>query len=362
MSHSAFPVPASFGFRMPAEWEPQEAVWFSWPHNVDTWPGAFPSVPPVFAEIVREISESQRVRINVGDESMAEQARSLLKQHGADLSNVAFHPNPTNDCWARDHGPLYVVRDEHGVRERALIDWGYNSWGEKYPPYDLDNGIPRRISNEFGEFAFEGGMILEGGSIDVNGTGSLLTTTSCLLNPNRNPQLNRAQIESRLRDYLGVENILWLEDGILGDDTDGHIDDITRFVSSTTIVTAIEDDPHDDNHLPLQKNLQLLKQMTNEQGQSFDIVKLPMPQPVYFDNHRLPASYANFLITNDKVLVPTYRCDRDQAALEILKEQFPTRQIVGIDCTHLVWGLGAIHCISQQQPRADRLWIPVSPI
>lgn len=348
-------APAAAGFRMPAEWEPQEAIWLSWPHNPHTWPGAFEPIPAVFAELTTHISESQRVRINVANEEMADEVRKQISQHGATLDNVHFHFNPTNDSWVRDHGPIYVVRDVNGQRERAITNWGYNAWGGKYPPFDLDNEVPQRVSAEFNEQAFEGGMILEGGSIDVNGVGTLLTTTSCLLNKNRNPQLSQTEIEQRLRDFLGVSHILWLGDGIVGDDTDGHIDDITRFVAPNVIVTAIEPDESDENAGPLKQNFELLQQMVDQQGRPLEIVTIPMPDAVFHEGHRLPASYANFLICNQKVLVPVYRCPHDATALAILQEQFPDREVIGIDCTDLAWGLGAIHCVTQQQPLADLL-------
>lgn len=346
-------VPASLGYRMPAEWEPQEAVWLSWPHKLESWPGKFEPVPQVFGEIARHISDSQYVRINVANQTMAAQARDVLVGCGANLGRVTFHFNPTNDAWVRDHGPIYVVRDVNGKRERALTKWGYNAWGDKYPPYDLDNAVPGRIAAEFGEPIFNGGMILEGGSIDVNGAGVLLTTTSCLLNKNRNPHLSQADIEERLKAFLGVSKVLWLGDGIVGDDTDGHIDDITRFVGPRTIVTAIEEDRSSENYHPLQENLELLKTMTDTDGRPFDVVPLPMPEPVYYEDSQLPASYANFLIINTKVLVPTYRCGRDEKAIAVLQGLFPDRQVVGIDCTDLVWGLGAIHCVTQQQPQVS---------
>lgn len=350
-------TPAALGFRMPAEWEPLEAVWLSWPHNEATWPGAFEPVPAVFGRLAAEISETQLVRINVADELFASKVEQVLRQSGANLENVRFHFNATNDSWVRDHGPIYVVRESSdGKRERAMTNWGYNSWGGKYPPFDLDNAVPDRIAAEFDEFQFRGEMILEGGSIDVNGQGMLLTTKSCLLNPNRNPHLTQAQIEERLKSYLGVEKILWLGDGIVGDDTDGHIDDITRFVNADTIVTTIESDTADENHLPLQENLELLEQMTDQAGRPFRIVTLPMPAPIHFDEQRLPASYANFLICNEKVLVPTYRCPQDDEALGVLSDCFPGRRVVGIDCNDLVWGLGAIHCVTQQQPRCDLIY------
>jgi agmatine deiminase len=247
----------------------------------------------------------------------------------------------------RDHGPIYILRDQPSP-ERAIIDWGYNAWGGKYPPFELDDQVPARIAAESGERLFLPGIVMEGGSLDVNGAGVLMTTESCLLNPNRNPQLNRSQIECYLRDYLGVSEIIWLGDGIVGDDTDGHIDDLTRFVSVDTVVTAIEEDPRDENYAPLEANYERLKEVAAERRMR--LVTIPMPGPVYFDEQRLPASYANFYIANSLVLVPTYRHENDRRALSILQELFPERRVVGIDCTHLVWGLGAIHCVTQQQP------------
>lgn len=352
-SMTTVPTPAELGYRMPAEWEPQEAVWLSWPHKQESWPGKFEPVPGVFAEIARHIADVELVRINVADSSMESTVRTLLERSHVRMDHVRFHRNPTNDCWVRDHGPIYVVRERQGRRERALTNWGYNAWGDKYPPYDLDNAVPQRIAHEFGEPMFDGGMILEGGSIDVNGQGLLLTSESCLLNPNRNPDLSREQIEQRLKDFLGIGKVLWLGEGIAGDDTDGHIDDMTRFVGPRTLVTAVEEDPGDENFEPLQANLDRLQALTDLDGRPLEIVTLPMPGPVYFDQQRLPASYANFLIINGGVLVPTYRCEQDQAALKTLQRVFPTRQVVGIDCSDLAWGLGAIHCVTQQQPAAD---------
>ncbi|MBT5018783.1 agmatine deiminase family protein [Planctomicrobium sp.] len=350
-------TPDSLGFRMPAEWEPQEAIWLSWPHNEQTWPGAFEPIPTVFVNITKEIAEGQLVRINVADNDKAASVRELLRRSQVNLDNIRFHLNETNDCWARDHGPIYLVRDfEDGQRERAITNWEYNAWGGKYPPFDADNQIPQRISSEFDEFAFDGNMVLEGGSIDVNGIGALLTTTSCLLNKNRNPELTQPEIETRLRKFLGVSKILWLEEGILGDDTDGHIDDISRFVSPTTVVTAIEENPKDENFLPLMNNLELLQEMSDQLGNPLEIISLPMPAPVYHLKERLPASYANFLICNEKVLVPTYRCAQDVKAVGVLQDFYTNRTVVGIDCTDLVWGLGAIHCVSQQQPFTDRIY------
>jgi agmatine deiminase len=335
------------GYRMPAEWEPHEATWLSWPHKAESWPGAFEPVPGIFVEIARLLAQSELVRINVADEERAAEVRALLLRGGVDLAAVRFHLIPTDDSWVRDHGPIYVVRGG----ERAIINWGYNAWGGKYPPYNLDDQVPARIAAESGEQVFTPGIVMEGGSLDVNGRGTLLTTEACLLNPNRNPELSRGEIEGYLRDYLGVSRVLWLGDGIVGDDTDGHVDDLTRFVTADTVVTALEEDPADENYRPLRENHERLRTMTDQDGRGLRVVTLPMPGPVYFDGQRLPASYANFYIANRAVLVPTYRHANDARALHILQDLFPDRSVVGIDCTHLVWGLGAIHCVTQQQPK-----------
>jgi agmatine deiminase len=265
---------------------------------------------------------------------------------GGGLGAVRLERVPTNDAWIRDYGPIFV-RSGSGL---VLTSWGFNSWGEKYGPWDLDDAVPARVGGILGLPVVETGMILEGGSIDVDGEGTLLTTESCLLNPNRNPQLDRAAIEGRLRKYLGAEKVLWLGDGIAGDDTDGHVDDLTRFVAPGVVVTAVEEDPRDPNYRPLQENRDRLRGMRDARRRCLEVVDLPMPPPVIHEGHRCPASYANFLITNSMVLVPAFRSERDETARGILGELFAGRQVVGIDCHDLVWGLGAIHCISQQQP------------
>jgi agmatine deiminase len=266
------------------------------------------------------------------------------------MERVYFHHFPAYEPWCRDHGPIFLVRDRKGEHDRAMVDWDYNAWGGKYPPFDLDDAIPRFIAKFRSLPFFSPGMILEGGSIEVNGSGTLLTTTACLLNPNRNPNLNQAQIETYLRDYLGVEQILWLGEGIVGDDTDGHIDDLARFVNAQTIVTVVEADPADANYHILQDNLERLRHFRNPQGEKFKIVELPMPGFLEYEGQRLPASYANFYIANKIVLMPTFRSKKDKEALEILQREFPDRRVIGVDSTELIWGLGSFHCISQQEP------------
>ena len=336
---------------MPAEWEPHRGTWLSWPHKEASWPGKFEPVPGIFAAMVRALADHEEVHINVAGPPMEASVRTLLTDAGADTGNVFFHPNPTNDAWCRDHGPIFLQRTRDGRREQAIVDWGFNAWGGKYPPYDLDDVVPSRIGAELGLPVFEPGIVMEGGSVDVNGRGTLLTTEACLLHPNRNPELDRAAIEGYLRDYFGISTILWLGDGIAGDDTDGHVDDITRFVDSGTVVTVVEENPRDENYEPLQENLERLRGMADQDGRPLRVITLPMPRPLYHEGHRLPASYANFYIANGLVLLPTYDPPRDEQAAAILGDLFPGREIVGIDCTDLVWGLGAFHCVTQQWPR-----------
>jgi agmatine deiminase len=335
---------------MPAEWEPHRGTWLSWPHKEASWPGKFGPVPAIFARMVRHLADHEEVHVNVAGPAIEQEVRTILADAGAGSGNVFFHYHPTNDAWCRDHGPIFVQRERNGRSEQAVIDWDFNAWGGKYPPYDLDDLIPIRVAEELGLPVFRPGIVMEGGSIEVNGRGTLLTTEACLLNPNRNPHLDRATIEQYLRDYLGVSQILWLGEGIAGDDTDGHVDDLTRFVDPTTVVTVVESDSGDENYEPLQRNLERLKSMTDQDGRPLRVVTLPMPRPLWHDGQRLPASYANFYIANGLVLLPTYDPPRDEEAQAILQSLFPTREIVGIDCTDLVWGLGAFHCVTQQWP------------
>lgn len=342
------PSPSLLGFRVPAEWEPQEAVWLSWPVNLETWPGRFAPVPAKFAEIAAAISRFEGVRINC-EKSRQEEAHRLLLEAGADLSRIQFFDHPVNDSWCRDHGPIFIKNDETG--EIAVTDWQYNAWGGKYPPFDKDNQIPRRVAEALGLRRFEIPMVLEGGSIEIDGRGQLLTTEACLLNKNRNPRLSREQVEEQLRRNLGVERILWLHDGIVGDDTDGHIDDLSRFYRSDGIVTVVEENEADPNFQILRENWERLQQLRTPDARPFELKPLPMPEPVYCDGERLPASYANYLVINEAVLLPVFRQPaRDGLAAEVLQECFPGREIVPVDCVDLVLGLGALHCISQQQP------------
>jgi agmatine deiminase len=338
--------PAALGYRMPAEWEPHAATWLSWPRREGiSFPDSFDRVVPVLREMVAALLESEPVNINVCNGAHEAEARTALD--GLPNEKLTFHMIPTNEPWCRDHGPTFLVREEEP--RLAVVDWDYNAWGGKYPPCDLDEVVPTRIAEKFGLPVFSPRMILEGGSIEVNGAGALLTTESCLLNPNRNPQLSREQIEERLRDYLGVCEILWLGDGIEGDDTDGHIDDLTRFVGERTVVTVVEEDKSDPNHAPLLANLERLRCLTIG-GKPLEVLTLPMPARIDRERLRLPASYANYYITNQSVLLPTFADPNDTAALDVLQSVFPTRRVVPIDCRELVWGLGAFHCLTQQQP------------
>lgn len=344
-------APATQGWRMPAEWEPHVATWFTWPRPEGiSFPGKYEPVPAVYGQLIRHLSAVEEVHLNVWNADMEANVRLLLRQNGCPLDRVYFHHFPAYEPWCRDHGPTFLVRDRDGRRERAVVDWAYNAWGNKYPPCDLDDAVPQHVAQFRKLPLFSPGIVMEGGALDVNGTGSLLTTESCLLNPNRNPHLSKGQIEEFLRDYLGVTNVLWLGDGIAGDDTDGHVDDLARFVSGNTVVTVVEEDPADENHRPLQDNLSRLQKMKDETGRPLRIVELPMPRRIEYQGQRLPASYANFYIANGLVLLPTYRDPQDARAIEILQREFPDRKVIGLDSLDLIWGLGSFHCISQQEP------------
>ncbi len=340
-------------YYMPPEWSCHKATWLSWPHRLETWPRKFEPIPAVFVEIASWLSSSEEVHINVLDEAMEQEVSALFRNSGHQqlrIERIFLHRIPTNDAWWRDHGPNYVFRQSEGQLEKVIMNWEYNAWGEKYKSYHEDNAVPKKIAALQQLSLVSPGMVLEGGSIDVNGKGLLLTSEACLLNPNRNPSLSRVEIEAELGRYLGIEKVLWLGDGIVGDDTDGHVDDMARFVNETTVVIAVEDDPDDENYEALQENYWRLQCYTDLEGNPLKVVRLPMPLPVFHDGCRLPASYANFYIANTVVLVPTYRCSQDQKAIQILQQFFPERKVVGIDCTDVVWGLGAIHCLTHEEP------------
>jgi agmatine deiminase len=339
-------TPAALGYRMPAEWEPHIATWLSWPRREGiSFPDSFDRVMPALRAMVAALIESEQVFINVCSGAHEAEARHVL--HGLPMERISFHMILTNEPWCRDHGPIFLTRDLDP--KLAIVDWDYNAWGNKYPPFDLDEVVPTRVADTLKLPIFSPHMILEGGSIEVNGTGALLTTESCLLNRNRNPHLSRDEIEQRLRDYLGVREILWLGDGIAGDDTDGHIDDLARFVSEHTVITVVEENRGDENYEPLQENLARLREMKID-NREIDIITLPMPKEIMREGLRLPASYANFYIANSCVLIPTFADPADEPALSILRKLFPDRHVIGIDCRELIWGLGTFHCLTQQQP------------
>jgi agmatine deiminase len=338
---------------MPAEWEPHEATWIAWPHNRDDWPGKFPAIPWAYAEIVRHLDRSEPVHILVNDERGERRARATLDRAGIDMARVRFFRFPTDRTWARDYGPMFVTGQDGSP---GVIDWMFNAWA-KYPNWQRDNAVPLQAHLALGcryqqARVGERPVVLEGGGIDVNGQGLLLTTEECLLSDvqQRNPGFTRQDYERVFAEYLGVKKALWLGRGIAGDDTHGHVDDLARFVGPRTVVTVVEESAADANYIPLQENLERLRGMTDLDGRPLEVVALPMPEPVSFEGQRLPASYANFYIANDRVLVPTFNDPNDRKALGTLAELFPGRQVVGIHAVDLVWGLGTLHCLTQQQP------------
>ena len=379
MKSKVQPTPAELGYYMPAEWERHTATWLSWPKDPETWPDRVPQVEEIFLQMMAALAPHETVHLLVDDEAREQVVRARCNFAGA--QNIQFHRLRSVDSWIRDYGPNFLVSDKlqfvadsavsNSARNAVAVDndklkfvgqglayndWIFNAWGNKYEELREDDSIPSRLEGVLNVPRFEPGIVMEGGSIEVNGAGVVLTTEQCLLNRNRNPHLNRAQIEEYLKAYLGVQKVLWLAEGIVGDDTDGHIDDIARFVSPTTIVCAVEEDPADANYQLLQDNLERLRQMTDVASQPFRIVTLPMPGVVggastdTRDLDRLPASYANFYIANNVVLAPIFGQANDARALETLQQLFPDRRVVGINCEPLVWGMGTIHCVTQQQP------------
>ena len=340
------PTPRSLGYRMPAEWEPQEAIWLSWPQNETTWPGGLlKDVEAAYAQAIHALHTHQKINLLVKDADVEAKARTMLPRAGVALAPVNFVQVPTIDAWIRDYGPTFVVNPQ--TRELAMVKWTFNAWGGKYDDLLPDDKIPRVLNERLKLPVFEPGIVLEGGSIEVNGTGTVLTTEQCLLNKNRNPNLGREEIENYLKEYLNVSKVLWLKEGIVGDDTDGHIDDIARFVNENTVVCAWEQDRSDENHEILQDNYERLVSF------GLNVVKLPMPGFIGDRHTRLPASYANFYIGNGAVVVPVFGHANDQAALDILQGCFPNRRVVGVHSAAMVHGLGAIHCCTQQEPRTS---------
>lgn len=351
-------TPRQQKFRMPAEWAPHAATWIAWPHNAEDWPNKFQPIPWVYCEIVRHLSREEDVHILVNDVAAERRAMQMLRRQGANLARLHFHVWKTDRVWLRDSGPIFL-RDDKG--QVGVTNWRFNAWA-KYPNWHNDDQIPERVAELYAMPSFapvvtladgtEHRLVLEGGSIDTNGEGVLLTTEECLLSDvqQRNPGVSREQLEQAFGEYLGIEQTIWLHRGCAGDDTHGHVDDVTRFVGPNTILTTVESNTADENHLPLADNLQRLREARNLRGESFEIRTLPMPAPVIFENQRLPASYANFYIANGLVLVPTFNDPNDRIALNTLAECFPDRTVTGIHCTDFIWGLGALHCMTQQEP------------
>ncbi len=342
-------TPSALGYRMPAEWEPHAAIWLSWPHDVESFGEGLARVEDAYVRLICEISASERVELFVTNQLMRREVIKKLDKAGLDLSRVRFHEFPYADVWFRDYGPTFILRQ--AKPRLAMVRWIFNAWGDKYDDLKRDTRVPSIIASALKLEAFEPGIIMEGGSIDVNGRGAVLTTEQCLLNRNRNPKLSRTNIEESLKENLGVSHVIWLGEGIAGDDTDGHVDDIARFTNPNTVVCAVEDNALDENYKPLKNCFEALCHSKDQAGQALDVVRLPMPERLEARGRRLPASYANFYIGNGVVLAPIFGCRQDDKALEILAGLFPGRRIAGILCRELVRGLGTLHCISQQQPK-----------
>ncbi len=341
--------PRRQGYRMPAEWEPHAATWLAWPHNLDTWPHDLDGVRQTWVAFIRALVPGERVHLLVNGAAAGREAATWLERGGVDPGGVTFLHVPTVDVWIRDYGPTFITRAAPSAA-LAFVDWRFNAWGLKYPDYVADDAVPRKLNEELGLPAFSPGIALEGGSIDVNGAGLCLVTEECLLNPNRNPGRGREGIEALLKTALGLDRVLWLPAGMAGDDTDGHVDNLARFVDRETVVCVVEPDPADENHRALQENHRCLAAAADAAGRRLRVVPLPQPNPVTADGARLPASYANFYIANGVVLVPLYGGPRDRVALDTLADLFPKRRVTGIDARALILGLGGIHCVTQQQP------------
>ena len=348
-ANSGSSTPRQDGYYFPAEFAPHRATWLSWPHKEASWPGKIWDIFPSYSLFVRYLSQSEEVCINVKDSAMQAFATDCLEKAGARMDRVRFFLHPTNDAWCRDHGPAFLVNRD-GAKAKAIVDWNYNAWGNKYPPYDLDDVIPTLIGKELGLHVYHPHIVMEGGSVEFNGAGTVLTSTCCLLNKNRNPGLDQGSIEKYLCDYYGMDQVLWVSEGIVGDDTDGHIDDTVRWVNKDTVLTVVENNKQDENYGLLQQNLRELKQLRLPDGKPLNVIELPMPSSVIYEDQRLPASYANFYIANRYVIVPTFRCKADETALRTIQTCFPDREAVGIDSTDIIWGLGSFHCLSQLEP------------
>jgi agmatine deiminase len=346
-------TPAQHGFSFPAEWFPRRGTWISWPRPEGiSFPGKYHEAIEDIAGLIRLLVTLEEVHLNVPNDNYRRIVTAFLKARLVNMRRVFFHFIPTNEAWARDHGPAFVLRKRRGKTEAAIVDWGFNAWGGKYPPWDADDAVPTRIAQELKLPVFYPGIVMEGGAVDFNGAGTVMTTTSCLLNKNRNRGLSKRRIEKCLRDYYGQQHVVWLGEGIDGDDTDGHIDDLARFIGERTIAIGVETNRRDRNYPILQKARRALDRARDQDGLPFDIVELPMPRPIAYEGQRVPATYVNFYFANRALLVPTFgQRDRDRRAIAILQSHLPKREVIGVDCRKLIWGLGAIHCFTQQQPR-----------
>jgi agmatine deiminase len=343
------PTPKELGYRFPAEFEQHFATWLSWPHKQETWPGKINSIYPSYCLFIKALAENEFVHINVVSEEMKIFAQEKLEAISTNMEKLRFYTHPTNDAWCRDHGPAFLV-NPIAAQPKIIVDWNYNAWGNKYPPFDLDDKIPTLIAAAYQIPVLYPEIIMEGGSVDFNGMGTMITSESCLLNKNRNPLLSRSGIEAYLEAYYGVNQVLWVKDGIVGDDTDGHIDDTVRFINEECVIAVVEENKSDDNYEILQHNLADLKHMRLLNGKQLNVIELLMPDKIIYEDQRLPASYANFYIANGLVVVPTFRCNKDEKALRIIQDAFPERKVTGIDSTDIIWGLGSFHCLSQQEP------------
>lgn len=345
--------PVELGYTFPPEWHPHSATWITWPRPEGiSFPDFYERVPDNLMQIVKAIVPRETVCISVPNGNWQRIVEKEFAQHDCPLDNVRFYHIPSDEAWCRDHGPAFVLRKRRSGRmQAAIVDWDYNAWGKKYPRYQDDDVLPVRVGAALDLPVFQPNIVMEGGSVDFNGHGTILTTESCLLNKNRNPHLSRRQIENRLKAYYGQKHVVWLKGGIVGDDTDGHVDDFARFISPTKVVIAVEHDKHDENYDVLQENLELLRSARDQDGKPFEVIEMPMPDIIELQGQRLPATYANFYFVNGAVLVPIYGDKkRDKKALQLLEQHIPDRKIIGIDCRDLIWGLGAIHCLTQQQP------------
>jgi agmatine deiminase len=345
-------TPAELGYSFPPEWHPHRGTWISWPRPEGiSFPGKYHEAIEDIASLIRVLVQREEVHLNVPNDNYQRIVREFLRSRKVPLRRVFFHYIPTNEAWARDHGPAFVLRKRRGKTEAAIVDWGFNAWGGKYPPWDADDEVPTRIAEELKLPVFYPRIVMEGGAVDFNGAGTVLTTTSCLLNRNRNRGLSKSRIEKYLKNYYGQKHVVWLGEGIEGDDTDGHIDDLARFIDERTIAIGMESNRRDPNHAILQKARRALVEARDQDGLPFDIVELPMPRPIAYEGQRVPATYVNFYFANRALLVPTFgQRDRDRRAIAILQKHLPEREVIGVDCRKLIWGLGAIHCFTQQQP------------